>query len=456
MGLDDVDHLTGQTSSDMSSQLIDKKKKSKKKNKNNHNNNNNNNNNDIKTVVDNNSVANQQQQLQLLIEQMQQHLQQQQQQQLQPVNNVGNSNFQNNLPQYGGNDLPQYNPTSRPFQQTTTVSFPSGFNQFNPSERPVSESFPYSPVQTTARPIQNQYVSSTPSFNDGLPEYNPGLAQYGSSGFQNGLSEYSPTNRPSVSSTSAPIEQAQYNIVSTPAQSQYGQNNQFQTQDLPQYSGNNQQSSNFRGSPNGESWLPNQNNFQSTYHGSGTPSPSPSITFSDSKPVRFPAGSGSGIQQYPISRIDPYENQHYDDDYSHDDWYDPMTHSYHQPVTSLSGADKSGPLVPPPTYGKNHYQNLDSSRPSINIIAELAKYSNRKNILGQGNLGGDQYISYDSNPTGEGSEIILYPSGKKVIHIKAGNIVYHIKTKEISFFRFYFRIKELIDFVFKNLERSHL
>jgi hypothetical protein len=419
MGLDDVDHLSGQMSSNMSSQLLDKKKKSKKKNKNSHNNKNSN---IFKTTESTNTIVNQQQQqLQQLIVQMQQHLQQQQkQQQAQSINNDVSSTFQNNFPQSGNNDLPQYNPTSRPFQQTTTVSFPSGFNQFDPSERPISESFPYSPIQTTARPVQNQYVSTTPSFNEGLPVYNAGLAQYGSSGFQTGLSEYSPTNRPSVASTSAPIEQAQYNIVSTPAQFQYGQNNQFQTQDLPQYSGNVQQPSNFRGSPNGESWLPNSNQFQSSYLGSGTPSPSPSITFTDTKPVRFPAGSSN--QQYPISRIDPYEAQHYDDEYSHeDDWYDPMTHSYHQPVTSLSGGDKSGPLVPPPTYGKNHYQNLDSSRPSINIIAELAKYSNRKNILDQGKLGGNPYISYDSNPTGEGSEIIMYPSGKPQLNAETGH-----------------------------------
>ena len=86
-----------------------------------------------------------------------------------------------------------------------------------------------------------------------------------------------------------------------------------------------------------------------------------------------------------------------------------MTHSYHAP-SMAQGSKTSGPLVPPPTYGKNHYQQLES-QPSVNIIAELAKYSNRKNILDQGKLGANPYISYDENPTGQGSEIIMYPSG---------------------------------------------
>ena len=83
-------------------------------------------------------------------------------------------------------------------------------------------------------------------------------------------------------------------------------------------------------------------------------------------------------------------------------------------MTSL-GAKKpsSSPLVPPPTYGKNHFQNLESQS-SVNIIAELAKHSNRKNILDGGKIGDNPYISYDSgNINGQGSEIIMYPSGKR-------------------------------------------
>lgn len=85
------------------------------------------------------------------------------------------------------------------------------------------------------------------------------------------------------------------------------------------------------------------------------------------------------------------------------------------PSTNIVGGSKqpsssNGPLVPPPTYGKNHFQNLESLS-SGNFLAELAKYSNNRNILEQGKPGKDPYISYDSNTGNEGSEIIMYPSG---------------------------------------------
>ena len=425
MGIEDLDHMTGQMNANMSPQLMEKIKK-KKKNKNRHKSTTTP---ATKTISSSNNVAVEQQQekLQKLIEQMEQHLQQQQQQQ--PVTNYqqslpqygsndlpiyGSSDLpqyvNNDLPIYGSSDLPQYGPSSRP----PTVTFPSNFNQVNPSEKPVSASFPYTPIQATTRPTQSQYVSSTTTFSDGLPEYSPGLSQYGSSSssFQNDLPQYNrPSSRPSFISTSSPIEQSQYNVVSTPSQVQYSQNipSYGQTDDLPQYFGN-QQPSNFRGSPSGESWFPvnqNQNQFQSTYTGSTTASPS---VFANSKPVRFP--SGSSIQQYSsISRQDPYEVIHYDDE--DDDWYDPLTHSYHSP--SMVSSDKSsGPLVPPPTYGKNHLQSLESTKPAINIIAELAKYSSKRNIFDQGKVGSDPYIISDQAYSSDGSEIIMYPSGNLI------------------------------------------
>ncbi len=298
---------------------MNKKKKNKKKNKN-------------KTSTTTtttttesniNSIANlqQQEQFQRLIVQMQEHLQQQQQQQQQPSFN-GVSNFQNS----GNDDLPQYNPTNRPFQQPqTVVTFPSGSNQFsNPTNRPVSASFPFTPVQNipTQRPIQNQYVSST-TFSDGLAEYNSGQPQYGSTTFQDDLPQYNPSQRPNIVSTSSPIEQAQYNIVSTPSLAQYGQNNQNQaqygqtSQDLPQYSGD----SNFRESPKG--WFPvppNQPQYQPSYQGA-SPSqptystPSPAISFEgSSKPVRFPTSNSQSLPQYPSSRLDAMQHYYYEDE----------------------------------------------------------------------------------------------------------------------------------------------
>ena len=345
LGIDDMDHITGQMSSntlkEMSAQLINKKnKKNKNKNKNKSNKNSSN----SQTTVGSIAAADQQHQLQQqqllnLVAQMQQHLQQQQQQQ--PSSNYGASNFQDNLSQYGNNDLPNYNPTNRPFQ-SSSVTFQPGLSQYSPSERPVSASFPYTPVQNsvTQRPIQNQYVS-TSSFNDGLPEYSAGQAQYGSSSFSDGLAQYTPTQRPNLVSTVTPIEQAQYSIVSTPSQAQYGQtsnqnqaqygqtnnqnqaqygqsnnqnqaqygqsNNQNQAQygqnsnqnqaqygqgqGLPEYfGGSTKQPSNFRGSASGENWFPvPQNQPQSSYVGS-TPTPStyglstPAISFEESRP----------------------------------------------------------------------------------------------------------------------------------------------------------------------------
>ena len=321
MGFEDLDHLGGQmTIQEMTTHMMNKKKKNKKKHKN-------------KTTTTTTTEANidsiaslqQQEQLQRLIVQMQQHLQQQQQQQQPSFNGV--SNFQNS----GNDDLPQYNPTNRPFQQPqTVVTFPSSSNQFsNPTNRPVSASFPFTPVQNspTQRPIQNQYVSST-TFSDGLAEYNSGQAQYGSTNFQDDLPHYNPSQRPNIVSTSAPIEQAQYNIVSKPSQAQYGQNNQNQAQysqtnqDLPQYFGN----SNFRESPKGESWFPvqqNQEQYQSSYLGA-SPSqptystPSPAISFEgSSKPVRFPTANSQSLPQYPpSSRVDAMQHYYYEDEVS--------------------------------------------------------------------------------------------------------------------------------------------
>ncbi len=453
MGFDNLDQISEQMEANMSPQLMEKIKNSRKKKKNK--NKNKNKTTTEATTANTNSNADRQQQFQKLIEQMQQHLQQQgvdfkanlpqygtNEQPVygsneQPVYGsnelpVYGSNEQpvygsNEQPVYGSNELPQYGPTSRPANELpqygptlrpATVTFASN--------NPVSASFPYTPIQTTPtpRPIQTQYVSTT-SYSGGLPEYTPGLSQYGSNGFQNDLSQYNrpSTSRPNIISTSSPIEQAQYNIVSTPSQVQYSQNLPQYSQNLPQYNQNlpqysqnddlpqyfgNQPPSNFRGSPAGESWFPvnqNQDQYQSTYTGSATPSPT---VFTNSKPVRFP--SGSNTQQYSsISRNDPYEVIHYDDE--DDDWYDPLTHSYHQP--SMASFDKSsGPLVPPPTYGKNHLQSLESNRPSINIIAELAKYSNKKNILDQGKLPRNPYIISDPSQSSDTSEIIMYPSGK--------------------------------------------
>ena len=412
MGLDDLDQMGGHFGPGMSPQLMEKLKKTRKKHKNKNKNKSTTTTTspDLAAVDSGGNIGEQQQKLQKLIEQMEQHLQQQQQ--LADFKGSLPQYGNNDLPVYGSNELPQYGSTSRP----VTVTFPSS-SPINPSVSPVAASFPFAPIQTTPtpRPIQTQYVSSTTVSSDGLPEYNPGLSQYGSSSFQNDLPIYNrPSSRPTFVSTSSPIEQAQYNIVSTPSQVQYSSQDlpQYnQNDDLPQYFGN-QQPSSFRGSPTGESWFPvnqnqNQDQFQSSYSGSAA------AGFVNSKPVRFPSSGSSSQQQYSsISRQDPgYDVIHYDDEGS-DDWYDPLTHSYHQP-SAVAFDKSSGPLVPPPTYGKSHLQSLDSSRPSVNIIAELAKYSNKKNILGQSQLGRDPYIISDAGENSDGSKIIMYPSGNE-------------------------------------------
>lgn len=365
------------------------------------------------------------------------------------------TNFQQNP---DGNILSSDFSTIRP---QGTVSFPT-----QRPNGPVSGSFPYESIQSlsTPRPTSSSYSSTFSSFDDGLADYKSvsstfqsDLSQYNQPTFQGGndFANYNPTQRPissqTISSgypddlptynpTSRPIqnygsgiEQAQYGIVSTPASVKYGSGGGFDD-GLPQYSAG--LNSNFRGSPNGESWSPvppNQPQQQGIYQQSGnflaschhvksklnikqivflqsgfsnTPFPSQNGYASSNRPVRFPQPE---TKQFANNRNDQYD-PHYDDDYSqHDEWYDPMTKSYHQPST-FSDSPNHSPLVPPPSY-KSQFHTSSS------IIAEQDSNGNRRNLLDNGDLHANQYIQYDKDFSSKGSEIIMYPSGQLMLGV---------------------------------------
>ena len=314
----------------------------------------------------------------------------------------------------GLNDLPNYNQANAQqslisntnnlnnFQQqpSAQLNFANGFNQVSPTPS-QQQSFAngFNQVSPTPPPSQQQSFANT--FHQVDPPQHLGGANTASVNIQV-TDQFLPNNfgTGSVAGTTQtfretfPVDVALPNHNNFQASSPINQQQQLINSNQPWVGAQNQQQLLFNQQHQQNGFLPQLQ--QSIQFNTGTVHTTQRPFSLNERPVRFPDGANN---RFDHDYNNPYE-------FDKDVYYD-MPYEIYTTSTIATPRSWRSP------NDNSEKQNYITPAPTSNIVAELAKYSNKKNIFYRP-VSSDPYIQYPSPEElhEPDKELIMYPSGQ--------------------------------------------